>query len=163
MSATRDRPMNGDEVAHAIHRTTERHVSKLEEVRLLLENTALEVAVGGSPNEREVHDSPVRGKTRLSISDRRVTGNDGLTLTAAAAALLVVPELPGRLGGSIVNSGANPVTLYLSAPGRAQTGVGALWLAANGGSWDFRLGNVLWCGPVSAISALGTTLVFAQV
>lgn len=163
MSATSDRPMNADAVAHAIHRTTEQHTSKLEQIRLLLEDGAMEVVVGGAPNDRKVFDSPVPGKARMAISDRRASGNDGLSIVAAAPAVLVVQALPGRLGGSIVNSGSNPVTLYLCEPNRAATGVAALWLASNGGAWDFRLGNAMWGGAVSAISTLGTTLVVAQV
>ena len=162
MSATRDRPMNADEVAHAIHRSHEQHAQKLEEIRKLLENTVLELAVGGSPNDREIKDWPVPGKRRYSISDRRATGNDGLAIPAQATpATLVVPALPGRIGGKIANSGANPCTLYLADVGRAQTGVAAIWLAS-AGVWDFLLGNAIWAGPVCAISANGTTLIVAQ-
>lgn len=64
-----------------------------------------------------------------------------------------------RLGGTIVNRGAVPVTLFLANAARAsgEGGVGQLYLVQNGGSWDFRLGNLLWAGSVAAIAEAGAS------
>jgi hypothetical protein len=60
--------------------------------------------------------------------------------------------------------------LYLAADlltpgGAAPLGEGApqLYLAAGGGSWDLRLGALLWCGTVIAFSQAGSTLTIAEV
>jgi hypothetical protein len=59
-----------------------------------------------------------------------------------------------RLGGTIVNKGANNIRLILAPPLTAgsQQGLGEIWLRALGGSWDFLLGSLLWCGSVCAIA-----------
>lgn len=155
-------PMDRDEVAHAIHRTYEQHGARLERIAKLLEAQTLEIAVGGSPNDRRIDDWPTAGRSRWSISDRRSSGNDGLAI-AAGALTPVVAAVPGRIGGLIVNSGPSPAILYLSDSGRAATGVGAVWLSPLGGAWDFLLGQAIWAGPVTALSSAGTTLVIAQV
>jgi hypothetical protein len=61
------------------------------------------------------------------------------------------------------------VTIYLCDPGRVGPGIGAMWLAGGGGSWDFRLADAPWGGPVSALSTEAeaasdtTTVVWIQV
>ena len=68
------------------------------------------------------------------------------------------------MGGRIVNTGSVAVTLYLTERAVPVVGVPAVWLAPSGGTWDMRLGNVLWCGNVSAIAASATsTLTVAEV
>jgi hypothetical protein len=108
---------------------------------------------------------PVPGARRFII---RRTGEGGtFTVTTTGAALLDANET--RVGGSIVNSGTNPVTITLTAnligtSGAPLAGSPQIFLAASGGSWDFRLGNVLWCGHVFAQSSGGSsTLVVAEV
>ena len=158
--------MNGDEVAHAIHRSHEQHAAKLEEIRKLLEGSVLQISLGGTPNDRLIYDNPIPGINRYSLSDRRISGNDNLVIPAQTTpATLVAPALPGRLGGSIVNIGANPCFVYAADLGRVvyqAGGIFTMWLVATGGSWDYRMGNALWDGPVVAISPLGTTLVWGQ-
>jgi hypothetical protein len=147
-------------VYHSIHHTHK----ALQEIRALLEASVQELSVGGSIVDRDLENWPVPGLTRKVLSNRRVTGTDSFTATAATPAL-IVDSLPGRLGGTIVNAGANPAILYLVGPGHITAiaaGNPAIFIAANGGSWDFRLGNVPWSGPVSVISALGTTLTVVQ-
>jgi hypothetical protein len=79
---------------------------------------------------------------------------DGRTLALPTELTDVLPANVNRLGGTIVNSGAKPARLYLATVSTKNAGSAPVWLGAEGGSWDFRLGNLLWSGSVCAI-ALG--------
>jgi len=122
----------------------------------------LEVAVADSLHREMVLERfPVAGAKRV-IANRTTTGNDNLLVPTTGVE--VVGANSARLGGSIVNSGANNVILYLARGGLAAPGAGAIWLVANGGSWDFRLGNLLWCGSVSAVAQVAaSSLTVAEV
>jgi hypothetical protein len=118
------------------------------------------------PPENRAENFPTRGVTRLIV---RRTGNGGLyTLVAAGQAQLLQPN-ENRLGGRIVNTGANPAVLFLAAdllqPGSAAPlGEGAAQIGLSAGqAWDLKLGDLLWCGTVIAVSTLGTTLTAAEV
>lgn len=117
----------------------------------------LEIAVGDFSQRELVMDSfPVAGSRRALVF-RSGAGTDNVPVPAAPAGVLVLPENAGRLGGAIVNSGAAPVILYLTVNAAPTPGAPAIWLAASGGSWDFRLGNVLWSGNVSAAGQGGVS------
>jgi hypothetical protein len=97
-------------------------------------------------------DFPVEGGKRWLVS-RLATGGDFVVPSAELVHLLAANNR--RLGGTIVNRGAKPVKLILStrrAAGAQATGLGPIWLQSGGGSWDFRLGSILWCGSVCAIA-----------
>jgi hypothetical protein len=117
------------------------------------------------PAQAEMHDWPVPRARRLIV---RRAGNGTTINLAAGAATLLVDGNEARLGGSIVVSGAGAVTLVLSKDLAGTDGkplaVGApqLFLAASGGSWDFRLSGLLWCGSVTAIAAANTTVTVAE-
>jgi hypothetical protein len=92
----------------------------------------------------------------------RAQGSDSLAVpTGIANAVSVCGADSGRLGGTVVNFGANPVVLYLAltdtVAGGNENGLAALWLSASGGSWDFTLGSSSrpWCGPVAAVGQGG--------
>jgi hypothetical protein len=122
---------------------------------------ALEVSVADS-HKREIvlNKFPVTGAKR-ALAYRTGAGMDALTVpaTGAAQASLILASNQARLGGQIVNSGTNPVILYLTERPVPVPGVPAIWLASGGGSWDFRLGNVCWCGNVSALGQGGTSTI----
>ena len=103
---------------------------------------------------------PVTGAKRALVY-RTGNGNDAITVNAAtyatAVPALVLPANEARLGGRIVNTGTNAVTLYLTERPVPVIGVPAVWLAGSGGTWDLRLGNIVWCGNVSAVAATGTS------
>lgn len=118
------------------------------------------------PAESLMANFPTRGVQRMIV---RRTGAGGLvTLGAAGQAQLLQPN-ENRLGGRIVNTGANPAILFLAAdllnPGTgAPLGEGAAQIGlAAGQPWDLKLGDLLWCGSVIAVSTLGTTLTAAEV
>ena len=142
-------------------RELERRITQLQE------SLISEVAHGGSRNEETTLDNwPIAGARRLVARDRS-HGNASLAVPAQTAPMTpIVPAEPYRAGGEIVNSGANPCTLVLvdaqGSSGPAPSGVAAIWLTA-GGSWDFRLGAALWCGPVAAFAAGATTLTVALI
>lgn len=122
----------------------------------------LEIAVADVQQRELVLDQfPVPGSKRAIVFR---TGNGTDNLAVPTTGVLVLPDNASRLGGTIVNSATNPVILYLCATGKATPGVPAIWLAANGGSWDFRLGNVIWGGSVSAVAQIGaSTITVAEV
>lgn len=122
----------------------------------------VEVAVGDIEHREMVLEQfPAAGSRRL-VAYRSGTGNDSFPIPTTGA--VVLNHNVGRLGGTIVNSGTNPVILYLCQAGKAQAGAPAIFLAASGGSWDFRLGNLLWCGSVSAVAQVAaSTLTIAEV
>ncbi len=122
----------------------------------------IEVAVGDTSHQEMVLDNfPVAGAKRV-LAQRTSTGADAIAVPTTG--ILVLEANSARLGGQIVNSGTNAVILYLARTGLATPGAGAIWLAAGGGAWDFRLGNLLWCGSVSAVAQTGaSTLTVAEV
>lgn len=93
---------------------------------------------------------PVPGTARQTIKRSAVGGLISVTSAAAAVVLLANNR---RLGCSIINKGTAGVTLYLCKPGDVPSGAQAqIWVGPGGGAWDGRLGNLLWCGNVSAVS-----------
>lgn len=127
-----------------------------------MRSDTLDVGVADYAYRQMVLDNfPVAGAKRVLV---RRTGNGADTFPVPTTGALVLPDNAGRLGGTIVNSGANPVILYLCDGGAARPGSPAIYLAANGGSWDFKLGNLLWCGNVSAVAqTAASTLTVAEV
>lgn len=98
-----------------------------------------------------VADFPVDGAERL-IVQRAATQ---LSVEASTTLQLALPSNVKRLGLTIVNRGTVGATVCLSDnSGAAGQGI---WLAPNGGAWDGRLGNMLWCGNISLIADSGTT------
>lgn len=139
-----------------------KHSQFLQAILAQLRTQVLQVAVGDTQQqELSLNNFPVAGAKRV-IAQRNGAGYDFFSVPTTGALVLSVNE--GRLGGQIVNSGANAVVLYLWANGAAGAGKPAIWLAPNGGSWDFRLGNLTWCGSVSAVAQTGaSTLSVAEV
>lgn len=99
-------------------------------------------------------DFPTPGSQRW-IVHRLATGGT-LLLPAGVPTDALGPNV-NRLGGTIVNWGTTVVVLTLAnaATDVAQEGLAEIVLNPEGGSWDFRLGNLMWCGAVSAESLVG--------
>lgn len=139
-----------------------RHSALLGAILTALRSESLETAVADFQHRQMVLEGfPVTGSKRVLVY-RTGSGNDNLPVPTTG--VLVVQSNSGRFGGTIVNSGASTVILYLCSAGVATPGAPAIYLAANGGSWDFRLGNMLWCGSVSAVAqGASSSLTVAEV
>jgi hypothetical protein len=118
------------------------------------------------PAQSVMRNFPVARACRYIV---RRQGNGGLFVLAAGTPLEVVQPNEDRLGGQIVNAGANPVTLFLAAdllsPGSATPltqGAPQIVVPANG-TWNFLLGRLLWCGSVIALSTAGSSVSVAEV
>lgn len=124
------------------------------------ENVVL--GLGGGVIEEIMDDMPMRGTRRQITSYRRGTGGDNFIVPAAKLILLTDYDA-ARIAGTLMNVGANPVLVYLAQTADVQVGNATVVVAASlntSGSWDFKLSNDVWCGPVSVYSTLGTTLVW---
>lgn len=131
----------------------------------------IQVSVGNF-DRREVSllDFPpgMGGHTKRLIVPRYGLGGVVLVATTVTE---ILEQNEGRLGGQIVNSGGFPVRLYLTTPGDIGGAGNALsnqapnrpsvWLAANGGAWDFRLGHMTYGGTVCAVGIGGASQVDA--
>lgn len=99
---------------------------------------------------------PVPNANRVLL--RRTAISSGPSITSTSS--IILPSNSRRLGLSIVNSGAAAV--YLGLGNVAISGQG-IYLAANGGSWDGRISDLVWMGNVSAICATTSTLTVLEV
>lgn len=110
-----------------------------------------------SPEPGLQKDFPTPGSQRWIIN-RLATGGNVEIPEAIDTDVLV--GNPNRIGGTIVNKGAKPVLLTLAKANaaKAQEGLAEIWLVAEGGSWDFRLGNLLWSGSISAKAEGGASI-----
>lgn len=139
-----------------------KHTTYLDAILAQLRSESAQVAVSDAvQQEMTLEHFPTTGVKRLLA---RRTGNGTDVFAVPTTGVLVLPANEARSGGQIVNSGGFAVILYLTANGRATSGVPAIWLAANGGSWDFKLSNLLWCGSLSAVAqGTASTLSVAEV
>jgi hypothetical protein len=119
------------------------------------------------PAQLLMRNFPVPCANRLIV---RRQGQGGATTLSAGVQTPVLLANENRLGGVISNSGAASAIIFLTqdllnaTTGTPLTvGTPQIFLAAAGGTWDFRLGNLLWCGTITALSATGTTLLVAEV
>jgi hypothetical protein len=97
-------------------------------------------------------DFPIKGSERILIQRSATGGAVGLVVASYAN---VLPSNNRRIGGTIVNRGEADARLLLTtaqlagAPG-TQGAFGSITLKAGGGSWDMRLGPLLWAGNICA-------------
>lgn len=107
-------------------------------------------------------DFPVEGGTRWIIP-RLATGGK---FTIPETLVKVLDANNRRLGGTLVNAGEHDmwVTCAGAHTAASQAGLGTIFLKSGGGSWDFRLGSILWCGSVCAFTEGGeSTLAVVEV
>lgn len=118
-----------------------------------LRGELLEVGVSDAyGRELTLDQFPVPGRKRV-LAYR--TGNGFAALPVPTAGVLALMANEARLGLQLVNTGANPITLYLADQARA--GVPVVWLASSGGAWDGRFGNIGWAGNVFAVAQTGAS------
>lgn len=128
----------------------------LREIRNGVRGSAINIAITEEAiNPLLTQDFPVPGAQRWLIP-RQPTG--GSIALAEGVPTDVLFANRSRIGGSLVNEGEQNVRLFLvnalvAAAGKS--GHGTLWLAKNGGSWDFRLGTLVWGGSISAQPVAG--------
>ena len=107
-----------------------------------------ELGVSDAPGrELTLEHWPAVGSKR-TVVERTGNGYDGLAVSTTG--VLLVPANEARIGSTWINSGANPIIIYLAS--YAKKGAPAVWLAANGGAWDGRFGNLPWCGNLFAVA-----------
>lgn len=112
------------------------------------------------------HIEPAPGINRQVVIRTAVPPNN---LSIPVAGAIVYQDNPNRFGGVIVNTGTNPLLLVLGVDlsnnagipqgGAAQAGYGSLWLSSAGGSWDFRLSDIVWGGSIFGFGLGGTTTI----
>ena len=143
------------------------HTPLLASILAELRAGTLEVAVGDQKLRQMVLDQfPVSGCKRV-VAYRTGNGTDSQAVATGTYAApingLILPANEARLGGRIVNTGTVVVNLYLTDRPAPVLGVPVVALAANA-AWDFQLGQLTWCGNVSAVAISGTsTLTVAEV
>lgn len=149
----------------------QRHLSQQDTVIGLLERLATQEGPGLQTlavTETEVGggieaDFPVPGSRRWIIP--RVATGGRFKIPNSLVTLLEANNR--RLGGTVVNVGEIDVELILANPttATAQAGLGSIFLRAGGGSWDFRLGSLMWCGSVcaKALAEAGSVLTVVEV
>lgn len=138
------------------------HTPLLAAILAAVRSEVLEIGVGDVKYRQMVLDQfPVAGSKRV-LAYRTGAGSDGIAVPTTGALVVVANE--ARLGGRIVNAGTNNAVLYLTDRPVPASGAPAIYLPSAGGAWDFRLGNLTWCGNVSAIALTGaSTLTVAEV
>lgn len=110
-----------------------------------LDTNVQQIAVTDNSSDPALQkDFPVKGAQRWILHRTP----DGRTLKVPEALTEVLPSNVNRLGGTLVNSGTKPVRLYLATVPTKNAGSAPIWLAGEGGSWDFRVGNLLWSGSI---------------
>jgi hypothetical protein len=129
------------------------HTPLLHSILAELRSDTIELGISDSPLREMVLDQfPVAGSKRI-LALRTGNGFDALAVPTTGVLALGANE--ARLGLTLTNSGANAIILYLAD--HRGPGIPAVWLAASGGAWDGRLGNVAWCGNVFAVAQTGAS------
>lgn len=130
----------------------------LEEIRDALQASVINLGVSNHVQQPiTVADFPVQGAQRW-VLPRIATGGRFEAPEGVGKAIVLLRHNAARLGGTIVNVGEKEATIILS--GEKEAGGAALaqiGLVPGGGSWDLRLGNLPWCGSISAFGVGGAT------
>lgn len=142
---------------------------KLDKLIRAVEATFVQLAVTDrEPPQSRVDNFPAAGMCRFIL---RRTGDGGTYAVAQNTPLLIAEAKEFRVGGEIVNAGANPATLFftedLITPGTSTPLSGAtpqVFLPTNA-VWKFSDFGVIWCGNVIAVCTVtgGTTLTVADI
>lgn len=130
-------------------------------VELLETNsTDTDLAFGGAGMDEHVDNWPTAGGMRLVVQSRQ----QGVNVAVPAANYQdLLGGDPGRGGLNIGNSGTNSALLFLARAGDAEQGGSAVLYLPAAAQWDGRISGRVWCGPVSVLSALGTSIAVATV
>ena len=118
------------------------------------------LAYGAAGMEKVLPNWPIAGESRRILPARTAGGlYQVVQQGSGSGASDLFDSDYGRGGLQIINTGSVPCYVYLAKGGDARNGgAPTLYLAANGsGTWDGKISNELWCGPVSAEGIGGTT------
>jgi hypothetical protein len=149
-------PTRTDPLQHSGMAELGNHTQLLHAMLEQLRSGVQQIAVGDNEHQELVMSSfPVAGAKRIIL--RRVGA--GGVIAVPTTGVRIMSGNVARLGGTVVNSGSNPVILYLTKDPAVLQGYPAIWLAASGGAWDLRLGNLLWYGNIVAVAQTGATTV----
>lgn len=106
---------------------------------------------------------------RRTIAQRTAIGPENYNIPQTGAAIYA--DNPNRFGGQIINTHAtSPLLLVLGVDVTglsgspfegARNGYGTLWLSPGGGSWNFKLTDVLWAGSVYGFGVSATVTIEA--
>lgn len=134
-----------------------KHTALLHSVLAELRADVIELGISDAyGRELTLDQFPVAGSKRV-LAYRTGNGTDGLAIPTTG--VLLFPANEARLGLSVVNSGGSAVILYLAD--QLKKGVACVYLAASGGSWDGRFGNVLWAGNIFAVAQTAASTIVA--
>ena len=111
-------------------------------------STSLAVVERAPQSATEI-DYPVPGVKRWLLPRVAVGGAIAVPITNWTR---VLAWNASRIGGTITNSGTKTVILALDEPANVTPVTARIFLGAEGGAWDMRLGNLLWGGSVSAMA-----------
>lgn len=142
-----------------------RELTLLQSIADSLKGSPTALAVTGEAVQAHLtEDYPFAGAKRWLIP-RQPQG--GKVIVPTTGWVDVRPANRTRTGGTLVVAGAGAIWLALcnarEAAAGAGGGTGMLFLTANGGSWDFRLGPVLWSGAISAIAVVESELAVCEI
>lgn len=174
VTAARDRQLAGpepegsvrDQLAELLHALREQNRLTREQIEGHRADINELCVTDREPAQAAMENFPLPGARRLIV---RRAGNGGSYPLSAASPLLVCAANEGRLGGLLTVSGATGVSLYLTTdllePGSGTplaVGAPQIWVPP-GGSWDFQLSDMTWCGNVVAYATAATTVLVAEV
>lgn len=142
--------------------TVLQELAYLKSIADSLRGSSISLAITGEAVQPQLtEDYPFAGAKRWLIPRRPIGGKLIVPTTGYVEARAANRT---RTGGTIVNNGAGAVWLALTnAREASMANVGMVWLSAGGGSWDFRLGPVLWSGAISAIAVVESELAIVEI
>lgn len=152
-----DQAMAGQAVWEALHHVAEAQERMMEIIGTQAGAGLQTYSISNAEHQGQglpEKDFPVPGGERWMIQRSAIGGE--VALPASPVVTQILNANNRRLGGAVVNRGAKPLILVLG-PAGGGFGAGQLWLAPEGGSWDFRLGTIIWCGDVSGAGEGGAT------
>lgn len=100
-----------------------------------------------APPQVLTKDFPYEGSVRAIVQR---TPNAAKIPAVALASGLLFDSNVNRLGGFLVNKSTVGLTLFFCNETGPTAGDGSIWIPPNG-NWDFKLGNILWCGHVFGV------------
>ena len=121
------------------------------------------VAFSSEPIEHDIGNWPTVGSER-KLKTGRTRGDSDTTMPANVYSDLVDADR-GRGGLTVTNLGASSVLLFLATAAIAQERggkVASIYLTT-GKSWDGKVGDALWVGPVSVLGTSPVTLAWEAI
>lgn len=108
-----------------------------------------------APPQVLTKDFPYEGSVRAILLRSPIAQ---MPIAPASGGLLFDTNV-NRLGGMLVNKAVVGLTIFFCEVGPT-AGDGSIWIPPNG-TWDFKLGNLLWCGHIFGVPDSGNVNVAA--